>query len=94
MTLEDKAAVSRALRVLQEKGYVEYAPHGRNEIVKLTEEGAKLAESISAKINSAVDAGSAKLTEEQREFFYHSLLEITDNLIEYYQNLLKSEDKK
>lgn len=93
-TLEDKAAISRALKTLQDKGYVEYAPHGRNEIVKLTDEGAKLAADISDKINSAVAAGSAELTEEQRKFFYNSLSEITDNLNEYYQDLIKSEDDK
>ena len=94
LTLEDKAAISRAIKVLQEKGYVEYAPHGRNEIVRLTDEGAKLAADINVKINSAVDAGSANMTDEQRKFFYNSLMEISDNLIEYYKDLIKSEDDK
>lgn len=93
MTLEDKAAISRALKTLQERGIVEYTSHGRNEIVKLTDEGNELANTISAKINSAVQAGSANITEEQRKFFYDSLLEIANNLIDYYQNLVKSEDR-
>lgn len=94
MTTEDKAAVSRALKTLQNSGYAEYAPHGRNEIVKLTETGNKLAHSIIDKVNSAVEAGSANLTEEQRQFFYNSLSEIKDNLTEYYHNLTKSEDEQ
>ena len=94
MLLEDKAAISRALKTLQEKGYVEYIPRGRNEIVRLTDEGEKLAKKIIDKVNSAVNAGSVDITEEQRKFFYHSLLEISDNLIEYYQKLIKCEDEK
>lgn len=94
MTIEDKAAVSRALKTLQEKGYAEYAPHGRNEIVRLTEAGKQLAQSIRDKVKSAVDAGSANLTKEQREFFYNVLFEIKNNLTEYCQNLMKSEDKQ
>lgn len=94
LTFEDKAAVSRALKTLQEKGYAEYAPHGRNEIVKLTDDGVKLAAAIGDKINSAVEAGSANMTEEQRKFFYNSLSAITDNLNKYYKDLTKSEDDK
>ena len=94
MTIEDKAAVSRALKTLQDKGYAEYAPHRRNEIVKLTEAGEQLAQSIKDKVKSAVDAGSANLTKEQREFFYNSLLEIKNNLTEYCQNLMKSEGEQ
>lgn len=94
MTVEDKAAVSRALKTLQDKGYAEYAPHGRNEIVTLTEAGEQLAQSIKEKVKSAVDSGSANLTEEQREFFYNSLFEITNNLTEYYNNLMKSEGEQ
>lgn len=94
MTLEDKAAISRAIQTLQERGYVACQPRGRNKIVKLTDEGQKFAKAISEKIRLAVRAGSVNITEEQRKFFYNSLLEISDNLIEYYQKLIESEDKK
>lgn len=94
MSLEDKAAISRALKTLQQKGYVEYAPQGRNKIVRLTAEGKQLADVISDKVNSAVAAGSVNITEAQREFFYQSLLGISDNLIGYYQKLIESEDKR
>ncbi len=92
MSLDDKAAISRALKTLQERGIVEYSPKGRNEIVKLTSEGQKLASIISERINAAVKAGSVNLTNKQREFFYNSLLEISDNLIKYYENLTKKEE--
>lgn len=92
LALEDKAAISRALKTLQEKGLVKYLPKGRNEVVQLTEEGEKLGNAISERINLAVEASCADITDEERKFFYHSLLEISNNLIEYYQKLVKSEN--
>lgn len=89
LTLDDKAAISRALKTLQERGIVEYVPRGRNEIVRLTSEGEELAKIISKKINSAVMAGSVNITEEQRKFFYDSMMEISNNLIDYYQKIIK-----
>lgn len=93
LTLEDKAAISRALKTLNEKGLVEYVPRGRNEIVKLTDSGSKFAEVIGEKINEAVDAASMHITEKQRDFFYNSLLEISENLISYYNKLLENQEK-
>lgn len=92
MTLEDKAAISRALKVLQTKSYVDYSPRGRNEIVKLTSEGGKFADNIIERINSAVKAGSANISAEQRKFLYDSLVEISNNLVLYYENLIKGVD--
>ena len=60
--------------------------------MQLTEEGEKLAAIISERINSAVKAGCANITDEERKFFYNSLLEISNNLIEYYQKLIQSEE--
>lgn len=93
MSMEDKAAISRALKTLQKDGIVEYAPHGRNEIVKLTPKGVVLSEEIGAKIKAAVYAGSAHIDEKQRTYFYSSLLRISNNLIDYYQSLLTEEGK-
>ncbi|MDE7167974.1 MAG: MarR family winged helix-turn-helix transcriptional regulator [Clostridia bacterium] len=92
LAMEDKAAISRALKTLQEKGIVKYLPRGRNEIVQLTKEGEKLSAIISERINSAVKAGCANITDEERKFFYNSLLEISNNLIGYYQKLIQSEE--
>ena len=88
LSLEDKSAISRALKTLHEKGIVEYVPHGRNDVVTLTEKGKEFAEIIIEKTNSAVLAGSANIDEKERKFFYGSLLEISNNLIKYYQELL------
>ncbi len=89
--LEDKAAISRALKTLQEKKYAKYDSKGRNEIVHLTNEGVKLAEYINERINLAVKAGSLNFSDDERKFFYDSLSEISNNLIKYYQDLTKSE---
>lgn len=91
LSLEDKAAISRALKEAQEKGFVKYAVNGRNEIVQLTEEGEKLAARINERVNSAVRAGSLNIDNEKRNFLYDSLLKISNNLIDYYQNLMKNE---
>lgn len=93
LSLEDKAAISRALKTLHQKGLAEYEPRSRNENIKLTERGGELAKIISDKINLAVEAGSAHITEKQRRFFYASLLEISNNLIDYYQGLLEDREK-
>lgn len=90
LAIEDKAAISRALKKLQEKGIVEYVPRGRNEIVRLTKEGIDFTNIVGEKINMAVSAGSVNLTEEQRKFFYGSLIDISNNLIDYYQKLLEN----
>lgn len=91
MAIEDKAAVSRALKTLQERGFVEYVPHGRNEVVRLTAAGENFARIVCEKINIAVEAGSADITESERKLFYDSLLEISNKLIKYYQNLTEKQ---
>ena len=83
LTLEDKAAISRALKTMLEDGFAE-----KNQSrVMLTERGKELAEFISARSAAAVEAGSAFFTEEERSFFYKSLGEIADNLETYYSKL-------
>lgn len=89
LSLEDKAAISRALKTLHEQNIVEYLPRGRNETVRLTEKGKELSEVINQKIESAVKKTSISLTKEQRKFFYDSLFEISDNLTKYYNNIVK-----
>ena len=86
LTLEDKAAISRALDLLRENGYVEYVT-GYNSIIRLSEEGKKLAEVIYNRSAVAVEAGGNHLTEEEREAFYKALHSIADNLEKYYEGL-------
>ncbi len=87
LTLEDKAAISRALSDMRKMGYVEYDASRHGAPVKLTRSGAELAESIRARAGAAVGAGSLKFTPAQREFFYRSLITISDNLQNYYEGL-------
>ena len=90
LTLEDKAAISRALDLLREKGYIEYVT-GYNSVISLTQEGGKVAEFIAEKASFAVAAGGKDLTEDEREAFYKALHSIAGNLEKYY-NIL-SENK-
>ncbi|MDE6001186.1 MAG: MarR family winged helix-turn-helix transcriptional regulator [Clostridia bacterium] len=92
LTLEDKAAISRALKIMSEKGYVKYDANSRNSTVKLTEEGKEFACNICTRAEKAVEAGSVDFTDKERIFFYKSLDAIVDNLKNYYKELIKSND--
>lgn len=87
LTLEDKAAISRALKTLSDKGYISYNANTYNAEITLTEEGVKIAEAINGKAARAVAAGRADFSEEERLFFYQSLKKIADNLEKYYRKL-------
>lgn len=89
LTLEDKAAISRALKTLREKGYVHYDPNKYNSVIHLTDEGMKLAEDISEKASNAVNAGSYDFSEAERCSFYNALKVIACNLESYYSQLSK-----
>ena len=90
LTLEDKAAISRALKMMQERGYVDYDANRRNSTIKLTEEGKQFTNVICARAERAVAAGSMDFTEEERIFFYKSLDAINENLRAYYKQLIKN----
>lgn len=89
LTLEDKAAISRALKTMQDRGYVTYDPNKHNTPVRLTDKGKSFAEFIQERATRAVESGSAELSEEQRIFFYKSLGSIAAKLESYYNELLK-----
>lgn len=89
LTLEDKAAISRALRQLLAEGYVLYDVKKYNSAIKLTAKGIETAEYINAKADEAVTAGSADFTEEERVLFYKTLAQIIENLKTYYGELIK-----
>lgn len=86
-TLEDKAAISRALATLKEKGFVEYDAGAYGAEIKLTDGGAKVAEYIGAAADRAVNAAGGNLTEGERAEFYGSLAKITADLEKYYEEL-------
>ena len=87
LTLEDKAAVSRALSLLKEKGYIEYSG-GYNALITLTDEGKKLAMYIDEKSRIALNNSSYDISEDERETFYTTLKKIENNIEEYYNKLL------
>ena len=91
LTLEDKGAISRALKTLQEKGYINYDPNKYNAVIQLTDEGKQLASKISDKAERAVKAGSYDFTGEQRNSFYKELKTIAVNLETYYRGLMKQQ---
>ncbi len=88
LTYEDKAAISRALRQLLDDGYVKYDVKKYNSVITLTDYGVQIAERINQKADKAVKAGSADFSEEERQFFYKSLAQITENLKNYYEELI------
>lgn len=81
---EDKAAISRTVSDLVERGLVtvDSSKKYRAPIV-LTEKGLNIADRIDELVCYAVSAGGAGLTDSERETFYKALTTISDNLSEY-----------
>ena len=92
LTLEDKAAISRALKIMQESGCVKYDCNSRNAVVTLTDKGKEMASYICERADKAVMAGSVDFSEDERNFFYKSLGTIVVNLKKYYKDLIKNND--
>lgn len=90
-TLEDKAAISRALKLLSGKKYVTYNPDSYNSPIELTELGATVAEAIVEKAQRAVDAAGGTFTDEQRTTFYQCLETISEKLEDYCKNIALTE---
>lgn len=82
LTLEDKGAISRALKQLKEQGYIRYngAYHER---VALTEAGETLARTVSERAERAVAAAKTPLSERERDAFFKTLDSVAENLAEY-----------
>lgn len=84
---EDKAAVSRCLAQLTEKGLVDgdFPVNKRSYRTRLflTEEGREVVRTFDRKIDAALTSGSKGLTEEQRKNFYYAMDIIVENLARY-----------
>ncbi len=91
LTYEDKAAISRAIDALEERGAVFTDAKTHGSVIRLTESGKMLAAAISQKTNLAVQACNAHFNENEKEFFYGSLEKITENITKYYENLLNKD---
>ncbi len=91
LTLEDKAAISRALILLKDKNIIDYEQNKYNGKIKLTQNGKELAKFIHKKTSLALDAGGVGLSDEERIILYRSLGIIQTNLENYYNDLAKDE---
>ncbi|MGM9969664.1 MAG: MarR family winged helix-turn-helix transcriptional regulator [Anaeroplasma sp.] len=87
LTLEDKAAISRALALLSEKNLIYYEPKKYNGLITLTVDGKFLASEIQKKADMALCAGSEEITDEQRNNLYNVLRIIEKNLDKYCKSL-------
>ncbi len=79
--MKDKAAASRAVAQLEEKGFVRRNCAGANMYrapIVLTDKGREVAEYVAKRASAAVEV--AGLDEEGREKFYSALNEIATNL--------------
>lgn len=82
LCMEDKAAVSKSLAVLKEKGYIEREEDGRKykQKYRITDSGKLVFDEISTIIGEIVERVGDGLTDEERNVFYKSLGIIVGNL--------------
>ena len=82
MCAEDKAATSRTLAILQERGYIQAGEKKYRAPIRLTPAGEELARQMEGLIQRWVTFGGDDLTQEEREIFYRALGKITARLSE------------
>lgn len=85
LTLEDKASVSKALKILTDKGIVSYHA-GYNEEIVLTEEGKKVASEIEKESITALKEARKDIPDEDARIFVSTLKKICMNLKEYVED--------
>lgn len=79
----DKADVSRAFSIMEEKGLALKEGGSKNQyraLLKLTDAGREAARQIGTRAELAVELGGQGLTPEHREIFYNALEQIVANL--------------
>ena len=80
----DKAAISRAVTEIEERGYVVCQQAGERKKYRaklsLTASGQQISAQVEQIIEDAVSRGGEGLTEERRAVFYQTLEQIGDNL--------------
>lgn len=80
---EDKANISRAIKYLENTGYLlceSTAGKRYQSALTLTEKGRTIGERIARKVDRILSAASAELSEEHRLIMYQSLLLVYQNL--------------
>jgi len=80
LCMEDKAAISRTLSVLQNEGYIFSEEKKYRAAIRLTEKGRAVTKHIDALIEQWVGCGGDGLSDNDREVFYRSLELISANL--------------
>ncbi len=90
---EDKANISRAIKFLESKSYIECeTANGKRyqSLLNLTDSGKLIGLTISNKIDAVLMEASIGLSAKDREVFYKSLASICLNL----ENIIKKTDKR
>ena len=80
---EDKAAISRSLVQLEEKGFVSCSSGNKKRyraVLELTEEGRAVASGIAQKIDRVLKDAGIGISEEERIIMYKNLTMISENL--------------
>lgn len=87
-TNEDKGAITRALYLLEEKGFIE---NGRkhNAVILLTDAGKEVAKHIDVVSEDIVSMAADGYTDDDRELFYSMLDTISKNLDGYVLDMEK-----
>lgn len=80
---EDKAAISRSVEYLEERGYVEGRGQGAKRYkcpIKLTDAGLAVGRYIAERIDRILDAVGQGMSDEERVILYRGLTCISENL--------------
>ena len=94
---EDKANISRAVKLLEEKGYVVCDSEGKKRYqspLRLTAEGEKIGKAIAEKIDRVLSVASFGLTEEERAVMYKGLAVVNNNLASLCESFSESDTVK
>lgn len=76
----DKADVSRAINLMEEKGLADKEGVNYRAMLRLTDKGRMVAEQVNEKAMTAVEYGGRGISEGHREVFYNCLETIATNL--------------
>lgn len=77
---EDKAAISRNIATLQQRGYIAAGEKKYRAVLTLTPAGSQIAEQVDGLICQWVGVGGEGLTDRERAAFYRALEHIAGNL--------------
>ena len=83
---EDKAAISRTIATLKERGYIISGEKKYRALLKLTDDGVTVAKQMDGLIYQWVGFGGDGISDEDRNTFYRVLEHISTNLRENVEN--------